>query len=61
LLRLARREDDGLGYDGVGCDFMIPMGPGFLVYSALDLAFVGIGILEKGVGEMSVHVMSYRE
>jgi hypothetical protein len=54
---LARRGDDGLGYDGVGCDFMIPMGLGFLVYSALGLAFVRIGILEKGVGEMSVHVL----
>jgi hypothetical protein len=41
----------------VGCDFMIPMGLGFLVYSALGLAFVRIGILEKGVGEMSVHVL----
>jgi hypothetical protein len=37
------------------------MGLGFLVYSALDLASVRIGILEKGIGEMSVHVMSYRE
>jgi hypothetical protein len=54
---LARRGDDGLGYDGVGCDFMIPMGLGFLICSALDLDFVRIGILEKGIGEMSVHVL----